>query len=82
MSQLQPGQQVSVSLRELVMGAAIYEYNGALFTPPDQVLENVVGSCGEWGYRIDEMNRTAVFYRNGPEKILGPTYVSPDRRSP
>lgn len=79
-SQLKPGQEISISLHELDLCATSYEHNGARFTPADQVLENVVGSSGEYGYRIDELSRSAFFYRNGPMNILGPTYVSPDRR--
>lgn len=79
---LLPGQSVQVNLRELEWDFPYRRHNGAVFTPPDNLLESVVGSSYEYGYSVNFMDRTVTFFRL--EKPLEQdgvfSYVSPDRR--
>ena len=78
-----PGQELRVTQRELqrigessLLGPLIGEGNTA-----DRVLENIIGSSYEYGYREDLLTRDVVFYRlNRPLEDGRRTYVSPDRR--
>lgn len=72
---LKPGQRLSVSIRELPDG---YEYNGAVFTPADRVMENIVGSCWTHSYFYDDRVRAVTFVRH--EDTGQRRYTSPDRR--
>ena len=57
------------------------QHNGAMFTPADRVLENIVGSAYEFSYWQDPENGSVVFHRRSePVKGALRTYVSPDRR--
>jgi len=76
---LKPGQQVKVS-RATLMDIGSYRYNGATFTPPDQVLENIMGSSYGWGYDIDPANGDVIFWHREHREGDAPTYRSPDRR--
>lgn len=79
---LKPGQCIDMSERVLA-DIGCHEHNGATFTPPDQVLENILGAAWEYGYDRIPQSRAVRFYRlpkpldyRGSER----SYVSPDRR--
>jgi hypothetical protein len=80
-STMVPGTELHVHRQELE-DIPCREYNGAVFTPPDRILEQIVGASYEFSYYEDHINRTVVFRRRSspvePDGEL--TYVSPDRR--
>lgn len=79
---LQPGQNVQVDWRQLESEFPFRQHGGAIFFPPDNLLENIIGSAFEYGYSISPQDRTVTFFRlDKPiEKFDTYTYVSPDRR--
>jgi len=79
---LQPGQSVHVDWRQLESEFPFQQYNGAMFSPPDRLLENVMGSSFEYGYTINPADRTVMFFRleKPIEEFDTFVYISPDRR--
>lgn len=77
-SEMTPGDSLTVLpeiLQELAPG---FEYNGAIFTPADRILENVIGSAYTHSYFYDYMSGRVTFTRH---KNTGEIrYESPDRR--
>jgi hypothetical protein len=78
-AKLKPGERINVP-RSTLADIGSYNYNGATFTPPDQVLENIMGSSGGWGYDIDPIDGKVIFWRREHREGDAPTYRSPDRR--
>lgn len=81
---LKPGQSIDICIRELRNSILPYEHNGAIFYPPDQILENIVGSAYEFGYRENFRDMTVRFFRLSephPSDSLILSYISPDRRN-
>jgi len=80
---LKPGETVEIDEREFALGGQQlreYEHNGAVFTVPDVILENISGSAWEWWYYRVPGSRSVRFCRlERPSEIA--VYVSPDRRS-
>ncbi len=76
-----PGESLEVDRQELGEIPCL-EHNGALFTPPDRILENIVGSAYEFSYWEDPVKRTVTFRRLATPVPIDAelTYVSPDRR--
>ena len=77
---LKPGQAIEIDMHELREEWPSRYYNDATFTPPDRLLENIVGSCYEFGYSINPMNGNATFHRLKEPREEGGVYTSPDRR--
>ena len=75
---MEPGQCLSVDMRELQVDISSYEHNGATFTPADRVLGNIVGSGFTHSYTIEPMNRTVTFRRHVEDGRR--THEDPDRR--
>lgn len=75
---LKPGERVHVDERQLRFPS--YEYNGAIFTAADQVLEKIVGAAYEFRYWLDHVNRCVVFERTITPVEYGQAYLSPDRK--
>lgn len=74
---MQPGQRLRIARRQFkdIVG---HVHNGAAFTPPDRVLENIVGAAYTHDYRIDPATGDVIFSRY--EDTGERHYVSPDRR--
>ena len=79
---LQPGQRVDICCRELELDFPSYQHNGATFSPPDCLLENIIGSAFEYGHYPNPVDRTVVFFRleKPIEKFDTFSYIAPDRR--
>lgn len=79
---LQPGQSVQLGWRELQFDFPFRQHNGAMFSPPDNLLESILGSAFEYGYNINPADRTVTFFRleRPIEEFDTFVYVSPDRR--
>lgn len=73
-SSLRPGEQIEIDTFEFEV-PTLEE-----FTPPDRVLENIVGSAYEFRYHKPPMRRVIVFERL-PKPLENDlySYVSPDR---
>ena len=77
---LRPGQSVTIS-GSVLQGIAPIHHNGYAWTPPDRVLENIVGSSFEYRYRCSGYKGDATFERLDGRVADGyRSYVSPDRR--
>jgi hypothetical protein len=81
---LKPGEEVCISSRELD-DIPSCEHKGFTWRAPDRVLEHIIGSSYEFGYREDRLNRSVIFYRlTRPIADDAPfsehPYLSPDRR--
>lgn len=78
---LLPGQSIKIDRRELELDYHYMRHNGAEFNPADCLLENIVGSSYEYGYRVDFLSGSIEFFRlNEPIKSDDRSYVSPDQR--
>lgn len=75
---MQPGENLTVSGRELSGEIMSYHHNGALFTAADRVLGNIIGSAYAFSYTQDAMTGDVTFRRhpNTGERH----YTDPDRR--
>lgn len=75
---LKPGQQITIGFREVEDAFPAQPP----WTPPERLLENIVGSSYEFSFSINPMNREVTFSRR--EKPLTEdgllTYVSADRK--
>ncbi len=79
-SNLKPGQQIEIS-RNLLREVGSREYNGATFTPADNIMENIIGSAYEFWYQEVFATGNVIFGRLcRPLSDGGRTYTSPDRR--
>lgn len=77
---LRPGQRVTLS-GSVLMDIAPLHHNGYAWTPPDRVLENIVGSSFEFRYFCNYCKGDATFERLDGQLTNGyRSYVSPDRR--
>ena len=76
-----PDYSMDIDARLLDNATACYSHNNANFTPPDQVLENIVGAAYEFSYFIHPIKRIVTFSRlKKPIQDGQRTYVSPDLR--
>ncbi len=79
---LKPGQSISICWNLLKADFPAERHNGVVFSPPDRLLENIIGSAYEYGYNTDPLKNRVVFFRL--EKPITEAdalvYVSPDRR--
>lgn len=79
-----PGHQIVVSrhvLAEVAPSAPLVGFGGPTWTPPERVMENIVGSAYEFRFFEDIQSGDVVFVRlREPLKDGSRTYVSPDRR--
>ena len=75
---LKPGQQITIAFREVEDAFP----SQSPWTPPERLLENIIGSSYEFSFSINPMNREVTFSRR--EKPLTEdgllTYVSADRK--
>lgn len=75
---LKPGQQITIGFREVEDAFPAQ----SPWTPPERLLENIIGSSYEFSFSINPMNREVTFSRR--EKPLTEdgllTYVSADRK--
>lgn len=80
-AELEPGGSVTFSAEQIRrMGPPIY-HNGAKFTVPDRILENVIGSAFQWRYTTHPKTGAVTFNRLKHTAKAGVrSYVSPDRR--
>ena len=76
--EMKPGQRLTVGIFELRHEIPSFEYNGALFSAPDRVLENIVGSAYTHSYTVNHERNTVTFERH--ENTGARHYLSPDRR--
>lgn len=76
--EMEPGQCLGIDAHDLRDATSSYEHNGAVFTPPDRVLGNIVGSGYTHSYDIDPMNRVVTFRRHHESGKR--TFYDPDRR--
>lgn len=75
---LRVGEAIQFTVPELELRIGSYEYNGALFTPADQILGNIVGSYYTHSYRLDYDHNIVTFYRHEDTGEL--RYMDPDRK--
>ena len=75
---LQPGLRLEIDERELC-DLPNYEHKGGVFTPADQILENIVGSAYEFYYWYNSYTQRFIFERLKKPSDT-PVYISPDRR--
>lgn len=76
-SQMKPGERLDVSGQAL-RDIPSYEHNGAVFTPADRVLGNIIGSAYTHSYTVHPYEDTVTFMRhedNGTRRS-----ADPDRR--
>ena len=76
---LKPGQQITIAFREVEDAFP----SQSPWTPPERLLENIVGSSYEFSFSINPMNREVTFSRREnplteEDGLL--TYVSADRK--
>lgn len=71
------GEFLTVSIVDLNEISTI-EHNGARFTPPDRVLENIMGSALTHSYEVSAFNHSVTFFRHANTGAV--RYRSPDRR--
>lgn len=78
---LKPGESVDVS-NLLLRSFGFRDYNGAVFSPADNVLEKIIGSSYSLGYQENFHKDSTTFYRLKESLENTPywSYVSPDRR--
>lgn len=77
---LRPGQRI-VLPGSVLEDIAPLHHNGYAWTPPDRVLENIVGSSFEFRYHCDYCKGDVTFERLDGKLTNGyRSYVSPDRR--
>lgn len=81
---LAPGKELTLNLNTIENSIAPRNLTpDGLWNAADQVLEKVVGSAFEYGYRTDPTNRKLTFFRL-PQPLPADgdtrTFVSPDRR--
>lgn len=74
---LKPGSALRCDWEDL-MGIDGFVHNGAVFSPADRILENIVGSAYTHNYRVSVDGRTVTFYRFEDTGVRH--YMSPDRR--
>lgn len=77
--EMKPGQCLAVDMHDLD-DISSYEHKGAIFTPPDRVLGNIVGSGYTHSYEIEPMQRRVVFVRHEDTGVQ--RHADPDRRTP
>lgn len=77
---LKPGFEIKIDRNELADEIGGRHYNGAYFTPADNILENIIGGSYEYGYDIIPKSGDVIFYRLDKPLENGRTYTSPDRR--
>lgn len=75
---MEPGQCFAIDMHVLADATSSYEHNGAVFTPADRVLGNIVGSGYTHSYEIDPRNRSVIFRRH--HETGKRTFYDPDRR--
>jgi hypothetical protein len=76
---MRPGECLKVSVWEMRLEIASYEYNGATFTPADRVLGNIVGSAYTHSYSLAPLGETVTFRRH--EDTGKRHFIDPDRRA-
>lgn len=76
---LRPGQRIGLS-GSVLEDIAPLHHNGYAWTPPDRVLENIVGSSYEFRYFCDYQGSATFERLDGQLKNGYRSYVSPDRR--
>ena len=78
---LRPGERITLA-GCVLQDIEPLHHNGYAWTPPDRVLENIVGSSYEYRYFCSGYKESATFERitHGPLRNGYRTYVSPDRR--
>lgn len=81
---ISPGQRITVSrfvLDKVAPPAPLVGFGGPTWTPPERVMENIVGSAYEFLFWTEPESGNVVFQRlREPLKDGSRTYVSPDRR--
>ena len=80
LQECEPGHCVEVT-RDFLFNIDSDYYNGAMFAPPDRVLENIIGAAYEWSYQINPISGNVIFMRAIKPDYEKRTYISPDRRS-
>ena len=76
--EMKPGQWLTVSAAQMRLEIPSFDYGEATFTPPDRVLENVVGSAYTHSYDVNWGRDEVTFKRH--ENTGERRYQSPDRR--
>lgn len=76
--EMKPGQRIDVSIHDLRREIPSFDYGGAMFSAPDRVLENIVGSSYTHSYTVNHERSTVTFERH--ENTGARHYLSPDRR--
>lgn len=76
--EMKPGQRIDVSIHDLHREIPSFDYGGAMFSAPDRVLENIVGSSYTHSYTVNHERSTVTFERH--ENTGARHYLSPDRR--
>lgn len=83
-SEIEPGQRITVSryvLEDVAPPCQLTGLGGPTWTPPERVLENIVGSAYEFRFWIQPESGNVVFERlHAALRDGSRTYVSPDRR--
>ena len=75
---MKAGERLDVSIHDLRRNIQSFEHNGAIFTPADRVLENIVGSAYTVSYLVNLDRGTVTFEKH--EDTGKRHYQSPDRR--
>jgi hypothetical protein len=79
-TRLRPGQRIDIA-GSVLRDIPTMHHNGYAFTPPDRVLENIVGSSYEYRYHFNMKGDIVTFERlEAPLSGGRRAYVSPDRR--
>lgn len=79
-ARLERGQCINMSMAFLKLEITGYYHNGAFFSPPDIVLEGIMGAAYEFCYVIHPSGDTVTFKRLAKPLETPTAYISPDRR--